>query len=356
MQNFIIYCFAGITTGLFIWSLSTIAVRTGFVDHPCSRKAHCGQVPLIGGIAMFVSFTLTVLFWGLVSDPLFFAFLVASALLIIVGAVDDYKALSTRIRFIVQFIAAFIMVVWGGVVIEDLGALTGNGSIALGSWAIPFTIVAIVGVINAFNMSDGIDGLAGGLAVLAFSLMSILAFLGGQGAHGLILLLLASVVAVFLLFNLRLGKRKQALVFMGDAGSMFLGAALCWFAITLSQGESKVMEPAAVVWILAIPVLDTLCLIIRRLRRGDSPFSGGRDHLHHVLLDSGLSVNKAVLTICSISALLGGFAVIGRFWSIEPYLYVVSFIALFAAYLWVMCMWDDRAMMTYEIDFEEGGA
>ncbi len=355
MQNFIIYCFAAITTGLFIWSLSALAIRIGFVDHPCSRKAHCGQVPLVGGISMFVSFVLTVLLWGVVSDPLFFAFLAASALLIVVGAIDDYKSLSTRIRFIVQFIAAFIIVVWGGVVIEDLGALTGSDSILLGDWAVPFTIVAIVGVINAFNMSDGIDGLAGGLAVLAFSLMSIFAFLGGQSGNGLILLLLASVAAVFLLFNLRIGKRKQALVFMGDAGSMFLGGALCWFAITLSQGESKVMEPVAAVWILAVPLLDTLCLIIRRLRRGESPCAGGRDHLHHVLLDSGFSVNKSVLIICGISALFGGLAVMGSLWHVEAYLYFVSFLVLFAAYLWAMCMWDDRFMMAYEVDLEEEG-
>ncbi len=356
MQSFIIYCFAGITTGLFIWSLSAIALRIGFVDHPCSRKVHCGQVPLVGGIAMFSSFILTIFLWGLASDPLFLSFLVASVLLIIVGAIDDYKSLSTRIRFIVQFIAAFIMVVWGGLVIEDLGALTGYGSIVLGSWAVPFTIVAIVGVINAFNMSDGIDGLAGGLAVLAFSLLSVLAFSGGRGGDGLILLLLASVVAVFLLFNLRIGKREQARVFMGDAGSMFLGGALCWFAISLSQGEAKVMEPAAAVWILAIPLLDTLCLIIRRLRRGESPCAGGRDHLHHILLDSGLSVNRSVLVICSIAALFGGVAVIGTLWYVETYLYFVSFLVLFAAYLWIMCMWDDRSMISYEMDFEEGGA
>lgn len=355
MQSFIIYCFAGITTGLFIWSFSAIALRIGFVDHPCSRKAHCGQVPLIGGIAMFMSFMLTIFLWGLVSDPLFFAFLVASSLLIIVGAIDDYKSLSTGIRFIVQFIAAFIMVVWGGAVIEDLGALSGSGSIMLGNWAVPFTIVAIVGVINAFNMSDGIDGLAGGLAVLAFSLMGIVAFLGGQSDNALILLLLASVVAMFLLFNLRFGKREQALVFMGDAGSTFLGAALCWFAITLSQGESKVMEPAVAVWILAIPLLDTICLIIRRVRRGESPFSGGRDHLHHILLDLGLSVNKSVLSICGVSALFGGFAVTGSLLGVDSYLYVIGFLVLFAVYLWAMCMWDDRFVMIYEIDFEEGG-
>ncbi|MCF6235712.1 MAG: undecaprenyl/decaprenyl-phosphate alpha-N-acetylglucosaminyl 1-phosphate transferase [Gammaproteobacteria bacterium] len=347
MQNFIIYCFAGVTTGLFLWSLRTIASRIGFVDHPCSRKAHCGQVPLVGGIAMFFGFILAVFVGGLINDPAFLAFIVASALLVGMGAIDDYISLSTRIRFIIQFIAAFIMVVWGGVVIEDLGALTGHGSIALGSWAVPFTIVAIVGMINAFNMTDGIDGLAGSLAMLAFSLMSILAFLNGQSGNGLILLLLASVVATFLLFNLRVGKREQALVFMGDAGSMFLGGALCWFAIVLTQGETKVVEPIAAIWILAIPLLDTLCLIIRRLRRGESPFSGGRDHLHHVLMDFGLSVNRTLLTIFSISILLGGFAVIESiFWNVGSYFYVISFLVLFAAYLWVMCLWDDQSIKT----------
>ncbi len=353
MQDFIIYGFAVIMSVMFVWSLRTIAPVIGFVDHPCARKAHCGQVPLVGGIAMFFGLVLTVFFWGLQVEP---AFLAASLLLVVIGALDDYKSLSTYIRFLFQFAAAFIMVTWGGVVVEDLGALTGDDAIILGDWAVPFTVIAIVGVINAFNMTDGIDGLAGSLSLLAFSFMSVLAFYGGQSVNGSVLLLLACIVAAFLLFNIRIGKRKQALVFMGDAGSMFLGGALCWFAIVLTQGETKVMEPAAAVWILAIPILDTLCLIVRRLRRGESPFSGGRDHLHHILLDSGLSVNRTLLTIFSMSALLGGFAVIGSvLWSVDAYIYVISFLVLFSAYLWVMCRWDDQSIQTYDADLGEDG-
>lgn len=321
-------------TCLLLWVLRPLALRIGLVDQPGGRKLHSGSVALAGGIAMLcgLMFSALLLETSLAGFRTFFA---GCALLLIIGVLDDFHELPTWPRFVAQFLAALMMVFWGGVVVTDLGAITGVGDVQLGYWAIPFTILATIGVINAWNMSDGVDGLSGGLALIAFLVLGYIATTAGRVTDGQLLFLLATVVGAFLLFNVRFPRRHQALVFMGDAGSMFLGFALVWFAISLSHGEQRAMTPVTALWILALPLIDAVSILILRLLGRRSPFSAARDHLHHVLLSMGLSVNTVVVIMVGTSLVLSVVGLLALYGGFPESLLFFGFLALFALHFWL---------------------
>ncbi|MDH3274516.1 MAG: undecaprenyl/decaprenyl-phosphate alpha-N-acetylglucosaminyl 1-phosphate transferase [Gammaproteobacteria bacterium] len=319
---------------LLLWLLRPLALRIGLVDQPGERKRHNGNVALIGGIAMFCGLVFSVLMLD-ASLAGYRSFFAAATLLIIVGILDDFHELPTWSRFAAQFVAALIMSISGGVFVNDLGAITGGAAVELNIWAIPFTIFATIGVINAWNMSDGLDGLAGGLALVAFLLLGIVALSAGRYTDGQLLFLLVAVVGTFLLFNMRFPRRKQALVFMGDAGSMFLGFTLAWFAISLSQGENRAMTPVTALWILALPLIDAVSILLRRMYTKRPPFSAATDHMHHILLQLGCGVNATVGSIVGSALALGILGLIGLYIGMSEQLLFFGFLGLFASYLWV---------------------
>ena len=348
---------AGFTAACLLGFLRPFAHRIGLLDHPSLRKSHVGRVPLIGGLAMFCGFALAALTLdiGLTAYRSFFA---ASAVLVVVGVLDDMHELTSRARFGAQIGAAVLMVYWGGIALEDLGALRPDGRIfALSQTEALFTVFATVGVINALNMADGLDGLAGGLSLVALLGLGYLAWQGGRIDDLVVIMLLAAVVVVFLGFNARIGGRFQALAFMGDAGSMFLGFAITWFFISLSQGEHRVMAPVTALWLLLIPLFDTVWLIIRRASTGRSPTTADYDHLHHVLQMIGLSVNQTVLLLCGMATV--GAAV--GIWSDElgapENLMFFLFLGLFAVYCAVMfSTWRRKQFLLWPIDRRLGSS
>jgi UDP-GlcNAc:undecaprenyl-phosphate GlcNAc-1-phosphate transferase len=265
----------------------------------------------------------------------FRSFFAAATLLVIVGILDDFHELPTWSRFVAQFVAALIMTLGGDVVVTDLGSITGSGPVSLGIWSVPFTMLAVVGVINAFNMLDGADGLAGSVALVALALFVYVAWTGGRNLDAAILGLLLCTVLVFLIFNARIPGRSQALVFMGDAGSMLLGFALAWFSVSLSQGEQRVIAPVGALWILAIPLLDTVGILVRRMGAGRSPFRAATDHMHHLMFAAGLSVNK-IVGLVGLSALLFGLGgVLAMQAGITESILFGAFLLLFLLHLWI---------------------
>ena len=325
---------AMLVSAVLVWVLRPLAMRIGLVDSPGERKQHVGQVPLVGGIAMFCGFMFAVLVLDLSLDS-YRAFFACTALLVIIGILDDFHDLPPWVRFVAQIVAALIMTLWGGVVVRDLGALFGSGSIPLGMWAVPFTVFVTVGAINAINMLDGVDGLAGGVVWIAFVLLGFVALSVNLMADAQVLFILACVFSAFLGFNLRFPGRCQALVFMGDAGSMFLGFALVWFVIPLSQGENRAMTPVTALWILALPLIDAVSIFVRRLSGGRPPFAAARDHLHHILLSSGFSVNNAVGAILGLAATIGVLGMLGQYSGVSEHLLFYGFLLLFVIHLWV---------------------
>ena len=329
------YIFAFLTTLLAIWLLTPFALHVGLVDEPSVRKKHTGAIPLIGGLAMFLAFTLTLL--TLDVDILELRSLIFSALiLVVVGVLDDHREVGVYLRFGVQIFAVLIMTSTAGHAVVNLGDLMGAGEIELGGWAIPFTVIAVVGGMNALNMSDGIDGLAGGLSLICFSSMFYLALDGGLLSESKVILVLMSTLIAFLLFNLPLFGRKSAAIFMGDTGSMFLGFCLGWYFAVLCQGEHAVMTPATTLWIFAVPTLDTVSIMLRRILKRQSPFQPDREHFHHVFQAAGFSSLKTLIIILIFQLIMTTIGIAGYKYGVPEWIMFWGFMIIFAIFFWAM--------------------
>lgn len=329
-------CFIGsVVTVLSLMWLRPIALRFRLLDAPSGRKDHLRPVPVIGGIAMFgglVCATVTLP----AAEPMLGALLATSALLVIIGLWDDYRGLSAHTRFAVQIGAALLMIYWGEVSLHDLGDLFWPGAtFALGLCAIPFTVFCTVGVINAMNMVDGLDGLAGGIAGMSLLLLAWAAFVAGLYTDVHLLLLAAGVVFTFLCFNLRFPwRRRGAKVFMGNAGSMFLGLILAWLLIKLSQGEQRAFAPVTALYLFGLPLLDTFSLTIRRIVKHRSPVAGDREHLHHILMRAGYSVNQSVLIMWGLGLAMGMTGLTALYFRIAESAMFYAFLGLFFLYFY----------------------
>jgi len=204
-----------------------------------------------------------------------------------------------------------MMVFWGGVALHDLGELAFGAPLELGFLAIPFTLFATIGVINALNMIDGIDGLSGSVSLVTLFLLAVVAFTGGASDYALLALGLLGGVAGFLFFNLRFLSQRRARVFLGDNGSMLLGFLFAWLLIALSQGPGRVITPVTALWLLSIPLMDTLGVMLRRIWLGKSPFRPDRHHLHHLFIRAGFRVQDIVYAIALIQLTLGAIGILG---------------------------------------------
>jgi UDP-GlcNAc:undecaprenyl-phosphate/decaprenyl-phosphate GlcNAc-1-phosphate transferase len=322
-------------TGVSGLALIPLATAVRWVDQPRAHKTHEDATPLVGGLAIYLGVVIAATF---LPEPFEQAlpFLVGGTFLLIVGAIDDRVGLAPSTRFAAQIGAALIMTLWGGVVLRDLGPLLGGTGVELGIFAVPFTLFAAVGVINAVNMIDGLDGLAGGLVLIALLVLSHAVFASGAEGEGYLLLTAAAAVLAFLLFNFRLPGRRCAAMFMGDGGSLFLGYALAWALISLSQAPHRAIAPVTALWIVAIPLCDAVGAMLRRMLRGQSPFQADRQHFHHVLLAAGFSVPTAVSILLMLAAGLVGIGYGAQIAGIPNWVMLGLFMGLFWAYFWAL--------------------
>ena len=286
--------------------LARVAHRLDLVDHPGGRKDHGGVIPLVGGLAIFAGFALVLPGMPVPAD--FAHVLVAMLLMVIIGVIDDVREIKARLKLLGQIAAATVLVLGSGAELHSLGDLIGQGDVRLGGLAIPITIFCVVGIINALNMIDGLDGLAGGVSLVSVLALAFAAGLSAQPVVAGLLIVLSGSLAGFLIFNLRLPWQPQARVFLGDAGSNFLGLALAYFAVVLTQSGEAALAPMSAVWMIGLPILDTLTVMVRRMAQRRSPFSAGRDHLHHILIDLGLGRGATMWVLVASAA---GLAAVG---------------------------------------------
>jgi UDP-GlcNAc:undecaprenyl-phosphate GlcNAc-1-phosphate transferase len=202
----------------------------------------------------------------------------------------------------------------------------------LGWLGIPVTVFVVVGTINALNMADGLDGLAAGQALISLLLFLCFALYAGNEPMAARLLTVAAAVAGFMIWNLRFPWQRSARVFLGDAGSMLLGFVIAWTAVRLTQNPAHPVSPVLGPWTIALPLIDCVALIFRRMRQGRSPFSADRDHLHHLLLDAGYSPGAITWGLMLVSAVLGSSAALAVKLGINRPLLVMIFLALIVAY------------------------
>ncbi|WP_082190389.1 MraY family glycosyltransferase [Frateuria defendens] len=320
---------AACASALAIAILYRFARAWGLVDHPDARKQHVGDIPLVGGLAALVGVMAGVLLDG--DAQLFVRTLLGTAaVLALVGALDDRYNVSVRTRLLVEAAAVLTMIAVTGVHIHTLGHLFGY-EFELGVFGIPLTVVAVIGLLNAFNMMDGIDGLAGSLALVSIGAMLVYQD-ALQWPRVIVLVLLAAALLPYLVANLGLVGRK---VFLGDAGSMLVGYMLAWSLIRLSQEPSHELSAIDTLWCVALPVLDTLAVMVRRLREGKSPFKPDRGHIHHIMLRAGLGPRA---TLAALVALAVALALTGMLThSLAPGSNLLAFAAL--ADIYITLMW-----------------
>ena len=270
--------------------------------------------------------------WYLADADIFWGLIASVSIIVVVGFLDDRGGLSVRRRFFAQGVAGLIVSLFAGAQLTSLGDLFGFGTVALGLLAVPFTIFAVVGVANALNLSDGMDGLAGGLALISTAFVAAAAHFSGSENTLVVMFILCGALIGFLFFNMRLPWQRRARVFMGDCGSLMLGFLLAWAAIRVTQAERNPLPPAAALWFFAIPLLDTVSLMLRRVLKGKSPFHPGRDHLHHILLRVGFSDTQVVLFIYLVAVIFGLIGFFGWRWGVPDFVLFYGFLAVFALY------------------------
>ena len=194
------------------------------------------------------------------------------------------------------------------------------------------TVFCVVGVINALNLIDGIDGLCASLCLITFGGIFALAKLTGSSVSVSLLLYFSAALFAFLIVNLGLMQKIVRKVFLGDAGTTVIGFFLCWHLIRLSNGDNALFRPITAVWLLALPIIDTLAVMIRRIRSKQSPFRPGRDHIHHQLMNVGLSSRSTLLILVACSMLLVGVGVMSEVKEVpEPFMFY-GILVLFGLY------------------------
>lgn len=318
-----------------IYLLQPIAEYFGLTDKPDNRKLHCFHTPLIGGIAVFIALAVSLLpftsFSSLgLNQPVLF---IAIALIVLTGVVDDYLQLGVRLRFLLHALIVLIMIHWGGVVLLDLGYLVSSELLVLGYFALPLTIFAALGTINALNMVDGIDGLAGALSIVIFAFIALLTYAAQSSGYYHLSIAVLGAVAGFLVFNFPYHSRRHATIFMGDAGSNLLGFILAWQFIALSQGENPVIAPVTALWLYAVPLIDTVSVMVRRIWLKRSPFKADRGHLHHLLTDAGFRVRQVVYLMAFLQFLFAATGVWMLWAGVPQAIGFFAFLGLFALYL-----------------------
>ncbi len=311
------------------------------MDHPGGRKTHAKSTPLVGGIGIYLGVVFISLFNSSVISE-YADLLAISSIILVLGVVDDYKHKPVIIRMCGQTLAASLMYFAAGNQLTSFGNLLTFGDVNLGILSFPITVFATVGVINAVNMSDGLDGLSGGMVTIALSFLGIVAWQAGNTTLVAFVAILLSALFAFLALNFRYPWKKPALVYLGDSGSTFLGFVLAWLFIEATQGENAVIPPMLAIWFLALPLMDTIVLLVKRPLKGLSPFHPGRDHLHHKLLDMGFSNKRVVLSMYIVAIIIGFIGLALHQQIITEGLDFFIFLGLFAVYSLIISFMDIR--------------
>lgn len=299
-----------LVTVLFMLALRPLAIGIRLVDRPGGHKEHVGDVPIIGGIAMFLGVSAGLLILpGLESEYLYL--FVASLLLVVTGLLDDRYGVPASVRLIAQLAAVLIMVYGGKLVMRDIGDPLFVGTIGLGPFALVATALIFMTVINAFNLIDGLDGLAGSMAFVA--LLAIAATSDPGSATFAVAGITAAAVVGYLIFNFPLGRERTYRAFMGDSGSTFLGIVIVWLTVSICQGQERQISPVTGLWFAALPLYDLFTCFVRRIAGGKSPLTSGRDHFHHTLMRAGMDVRQVLGALALIQLIYAGVGIAGHY-------------------------------------------
>ncbi len=314
-----------------IYFLKKTSKYLNLLDKPNERKRHKGNVPLIGGIAIYINLLIYSYFYEL--NYHLNVIIYTSSILLILGAIDDSIELGVIFRLSAQLLSCLI-IIGSGLIITNIGNYMYFPKIEIGLLSVAFTVLCVIGLTNAFNFMDGIDGLCTGLVLISISSIILFSSIGNTidlfDNYEFFIIICLSLV-LFLFFNLT----SFSKIFLGDSGSMTLGFLVSWFLILFSQSENFIIHPVLTIWCVTIPVFDLIAVFIRRISRGINPFTPDRRHVHHLLLELGLNDSKTLAIILLFSALLNfiGFLI---FIAFGPMPALLSFIICLFMYIFIM--------------------
>jgi len=322
-----------------------IAKKRNFVVKPNKRTSHHGAIPNIGGINIFISFFFTVFLfsYSIISELQFT--IIGVFVILIIGFIDDLIEIKHYWKLLGELVSAFFLIVVSDIRLSHLHGFLGVNELPLWSSYIISFFVFIV-IINALNLIDGIDGLASGLGILYslfFAIYFRLTAIYDPSTINLSIsaFAMAGSLTVFFIYNVFGGKRK---IFMGDSGSLLLGYMITLYvfkfcdvnAYNLVPVEFKMSAaPAVAICVLSVPLFDTLRVMVTRIKNGVSPFHPDKNHIHHLLLKTGLSHSQVTFVLLIISLLFIGLGLVGRNWSIS----ILVSIAFILACLLTFILW-----------------
>lgn len=327
-----------LTMIMIVPALRPLAVRVGLVDHPDQRRHHEVATPAVGGLAILLALAICLVLARLTPLAPSLAHReiqglgLAAIVIVAAGVVDDLYRLRWFYRLGAQIIAALIMIHVGGIRVEHLGDVFGFPIASLGKWSELLTIVATVGIINAINMIDGVDGLAGSVTLAATAMLVGVAIYAGNRVLAQDLGFVAGALCGFLAYNLRTPWNHRASIFLGNAGSELLGLIIASACFRLTQNGHHPVGPQIAPFLVAPALLDCLTLMVRRVRSGTSPFVGDRNHLHHLLLDAGLTSTWVVACLTLATLIIGGLALLAMKAHAAALGFTAVFLTLWTAY------------------------
>lgn len=281
----------------------SLAHKINALDVPKdARRVHSKPVPLIGGLAIFYGFIVSVICFATI-DRETMGILIGSVIVVTVGVIDDMKDMNAIVKLLGQIVAALITIYFG-VRIEHfanpLSGWVGPPYIVMNYWvSVAVTLIWIVGVCNAVNLIDGLDGLAVGVSSIASMSLLALTLIGNNPNVAILTAALAGAGFGFLPYNF-----NPAKIFMGDTGALFLGFMLACISVEGFLKLSAIISFAVPILVLGLPIFDTLFAIVRRVSTGRSPISPDRGHLHHRLYDMGFSQRKSVAILYTLTGAL----------------------------------------------------
>lgn len=272
---------------------------------PGERSSHITKTPTLGGVAIFSSTLISYFLWENPDEgQLIHLSFSAIIILFFLGVKDDILVLSPKKKMFVQIVASTLVVTMADLRIENLFGIFGINEVPY-ILSLPLTVFVFIALINAINLIDGIDGLAGGIGIIAGGMFGLWFYLNGHFALASLAASLAGSLVGFLRFNYS----KTSKIFMGDTGSLIVGFLLTLFAVKFIQlniqyrydPKSSFSAPILAIVVLIVPIFDTLRVFIIRLKNKKSPFVGDRNHLHHILIDSGLNHFQASVILWSFT-------------------------------------------------------
>lgn len=294
------------------------ALKYGIVDKPNSPlKKHEKPVPYLGGVAIYIAFVIPVIVAKFILHQELYGvvgILAGATLMMVMGLIDDIKNLTPYVKLAVQLVAALI-IIYVNMHIKFMD----NNLLNL-----ILTLFWVVGITNAVNLTDIMDGLAGGICAVACIAFFIVAYIAGRANDMIPAVALFGATAAFLVYN-----RPPAKIYMGDAGSLFLGFMMAALALNESYSRTNIVAVLAPVLILGVPIFDTLLVSMIRIGRGILPIYGSNDHTAQRLVMLGFSKPLAVLFLVIITAVLSALGIISIFLSIQNAIILYLAVALF---------------------------